>query len=119
MSSRRVHPRVAHLDDALAARRLLPPVLVLPLVFVVGAVIAFSTGTSWGTFAIMIPVLAISMQQLHTVGKMSPRELEMMATVFAVALLGGVIAIALRYFARLAPQRRRRWTMWLHGASIS
>ena len=32
------------------------PVLLLPLTFLVGAFIAFSTGTSWGTFAIMIPI---------------------------------------------------------------
>ena len=32
------------------------PVLLLPLVFVTGAFIAFATGTSWGTFAIMIPI---------------------------------------------------------------
>lgn len=35
---------------------LLPPFLFLPLVFGVAAVIAFSTGTSWGTFAIMLPI---------------------------------------------------------------
>jgi len=35
---------------------LLPPYLFLPLVFVVAAAIAFSTGTSWGTFAIMLPI---------------------------------------------------------------
>lgn len=35
---------------------LLPPVLFLPLVFLVAAVVAFSTGTSWGTFAIMLPI---------------------------------------------------------------
>jgi Na+/H+ antiporter NhaC len=35
---------------------LLPPFLFLPLVFVVAAIIAFSTGTSWGTFAIMLPI---------------------------------------------------------------
>lgn len=35
---------------------LLPPFLFLPLVFLVAAVIAFSTGTSWGTFAIMLPI---------------------------------------------------------------
>jgi tetracycline resistance efflux pump len=34
----------------------LPPFVLLPLVFVTGAVIAFATGTSWGTFAIMIPL---------------------------------------------------------------
>jgi Na+/H+ antiporter NhaC len=34
----------------------LPPVILLPLVFLVAAGIAFSTGTSWGTFAIMLPI---------------------------------------------------------------
>jgi Na+/H+ antiporter NhaC len=34
----------------------LPPVVFLPLVFVVAGIVAFSTGTSWGTFAIMLPI---------------------------------------------------------------
>lgn len=34
----------------------LPPVVFLPLVFLVGAAIAFSIGSSWGTFAIMLPI---------------------------------------------------------------
>ncbi|MFW6078514.1 MAG: Na+/H+ antiporter NhaC family protein [Gemmatimonadota bacterium] len=34
----------------------LPPVLFLPLVFLVAGIVAFSTGTSWGTFGIMIPL---------------------------------------------------------------
>ncbi|MEJ2503929.1 MAG: Na+/H+ antiporter NhaC family protein [Gemmatimonadota bacterium] len=34
----------------------LPPVVFLPAVFLVGAFVAFSTGTSWGTFAIMLPI---------------------------------------------------------------
>jgi Na+/H+ antiporter NhaC len=34
----------------------LPPMLFLPLVFVVSGAVAFSTGTSWGTFAIMLPI---------------------------------------------------------------
>ncbi len=34
----------------------LPPFLFLPLVFLVASGIAFSTGTSWGTFAIMLPI---------------------------------------------------------------
>jgi tetracycline resistance efflux pump len=34
----------------------LPPVVFLPLIFLVSAGIAFSTGTSWGTFAIMLPI---------------------------------------------------------------
>jgi tetracycline resistance efflux pump len=33
------------------------PALFLPLAFVLSALISFSTGTSWGTFAIMIPVV--------------------------------------------------------------
>jgi len=33
-----------------------PEVLLAPLVFVVSAFIAFSVGSSWGTFAIMIPI---------------------------------------------------------------
>jgi Na+/H+ antiporter NhaC len=34
----------------------LPPVIFLPLTFLVGAGIAFSIGSSWGTFAIMLPI---------------------------------------------------------------
>jgi Na+/H+ antiporter NhaC len=34
----------------------LPPFLFLPLVFLVGSGIAFSIGSSWGTFAIMLPI---------------------------------------------------------------
>lgn len=33
-----------------------PAFVLLPLVFITGAFIAFATGTSWGTFAIMIPI---------------------------------------------------------------
>ncbi|NNJ72606.1 MAG: sodium:proton antiporter, partial [Enterobacterales bacterium] len=36
----------------------LPLVLIAPTIFLVGAVISFSTGTSWGTFAILIPIAA-------------------------------------------------------------
>jgi tetracycline resistance efflux pump len=41
---------------AQATAGLLPAFVFLPLVFIVAAGIAFSTGTSWGTFAIMIPI---------------------------------------------------------------
>ena len=34
----------------------IPAVLLAPLVFLVSAFIAFSVGSSWGTFAIMIPI---------------------------------------------------------------
>ena len=35
----------------------LPPVAFVPLVFLVSSAIAFSIGSSWGTFAIMIPIV--------------------------------------------------------------
>ena len=34
----------------------LPLVLVVPMLFLAGALISFATGTSWGTFAILIPI---------------------------------------------------------------
>lgn len=34
----------------------LPVFMIAPMLFLAGAVIAFSTGTSWGTFAILIPI---------------------------------------------------------------
>jgi tetracycline resistance efflux pump len=40
---------------ALAADNV-PPAVLLPLVFLVSAIVAFCTGTSWGTFAIMLPI---------------------------------------------------------------
>ncbi len=41
---------------ASVARELIGPAVVAPLIFLASSFIAFSTGTSWGTFAIMIPV---------------------------------------------------------------
>ena len=41
---------------AQAARATLPPAVIPAVVFVISSFIAFSTGTSWGTFAIMIPI---------------------------------------------------------------
>ncbi|MBM4167765.1 MAG: sodium:solute symporter [Ignavibacteria bacterium] len=38
------------------AKQILNPSLVAPILFVTASFIAFSTGTSWGTFAIMIPI---------------------------------------------------------------
>lgn len=50
-----------------AARRVLNPNLVPAIVFLLACFIAFSTGTSWGTFAIMIPIVVpmISVLDLH------------------------------------------------------
>ena len=47
----------------LAAGRL-DPTLLLPLMFVVGAGIAFSIGSSWGTFAIMLPIAVPTAQAM-------------------------------------------------------
>jgi len=33
-----------------------PLIFVVPMLFIVGGIISFSTGTSWGTFAILIPI---------------------------------------------------------------
>jgi Na+/H+ antiporter NhaC len=50
-----------------AARRVLNPNFVPAIVFVLACFIAFSTGTSWGTFAIMIPIVMpmVTMLDLH------------------------------------------------------
>jgi tetracycline resistance efflux pump len=65
---------------AQATAGLLPPVVFLPLVFIVAAGIAFSTGTSWGTFAIMIPIAVPAAQALG----MPPEAF------LAAALSGGI-----------------------------
>lgn len=44
--------------------RFLPVITITPLIFVAAGIIAFTTGTSWGTFAIMVPIglpLALSL----------------------------------------------------------
>ena len=49
-----------------ASRAWLSPGLVPAIVFIVSCIIAFSTGTSWGTFAIMIPIAVPVAQVLGT-----------------------------------------------------
>jgi Na+/H+ antiporter NhaC len=58
----------------------LPLVLVVPMLFIAGGIISFTTGTSWGTFAILIP---IGMPLSQTLGL--PAELVL------AAILGGGI----------------------------
>jgi Na+/H+ antiporter NhaC len=52
---------------AQAAQATLHPGLVPVIIFLLGCFIAFSTGTSWGTFAIMIPIVMpmITLLDLH------------------------------------------------------
>jgi Na+/H+ antiporter NhaC len=49
---------------ATVTQGVLPPVIFLPLVFLVGAGIAFSIGSSWGTFAIMLPIAVPAAQAM-------------------------------------------------------
>ena len=58
----------------------LPEFALAPLVFVLGAVMAFATGTSWGTFSIMLP---IALQLAHSVG-IDPRLM------FGACISGGL-----------------------------
>jgi hypothetical protein len=60
-----------------------------------------------GLFVIMIPLLAVSMQQLHVAGKVSARELVCMGVFFGGTLLLSAAGIASRYFGRLLPQQRK------------
>lgn len=48
------------------ANDFLHPALVPAVLFVIACFIAFSTGTSWGTFAIMIPIAVPMAHALHT-----------------------------------------------------
>ncbi|HTI99701.1 MAG TPA: hypothetical protein VL527_12540 [Dongiaceae bacterium] len=64
-----------------------------------------------GLFAIMIPVLAMTLCQLYAVGKVSANDMVSM-TVFFGAVLGlSAAGIAVRYFARLLPQQRQLKTL--------
>jgi tetracycline resistance efflux pump len=65
---------------ASVAEGVFPPYILLPLVFLVAGAIAFSTGTSWGTFAIMLPIA------VPTAAVMGLP----MAPVVAAALSGGI-----------------------------
>ncbi|GAC16585.1 Na+/H+ antiporter NhaC family protein [Aliiglaciecola lipolytica] len=42
----------------------LPLVFVVPMLFIAGGIMSFTTGTSWGTFAILIPIGVPLIQQL-------------------------------------------------------
>jgi hypothetical protein len=58
-------------------------------------------------FAITIPLLALSMYQLHSAHKASSRELASMAGFFGGVLLLSGAGIAARYFARVLPRQRQ------------
>ncbi len=58
-------------------------------------------------FAIMIPLLAVSMNQLLASGKVSSRELTSMAVFFGGTLLLSAAGIVVRIFGRVLPQQRQ------------
>jgi hypothetical protein len=62
-------------------------------------------------YLIVVPALALSMHQLHVVGKASSRELTSMAALFGIALLISGTVITLRFFLRLRPQQRQLNTL--------
>ena len=65
---------------AQVAQESIPNILLLPILFLLSAVIAFSIGSSWGTFAIMIPLA------MQLVG-----ALDFNASVFLAAVLSGSV----------------------------
>ena len=58
-------------------------------------------------FVVTIPLLVVSIKQLHAAGKMSSNEMASMAVFFGAVLLVSAAVIAARYFGRLLPQQRR------------
>jgi len=62
------------------AQDTIPSFLLLPLLFIISSVIAFSIGSSWGTFAIMIPLA----MQISTALGLSP-------SMFLAAVLSGAV----------------------------
>jgi Na+/H+ antiporter NhaC len=77
----------AYLVSLLGER--LPPVLLPALVFLLAAVVSFSTGTSWGTMAIVMPLSIPLAAELSGSGEMMGTPAVMAATIGAV-LAGAV-----------------------------
>lgn len=58
-------------------------------------------------FVIMIPLLAVAVQQLHATGKVSAKDLASMAIFFGGIFLVSGVGIAAKYFGRVLPQQRK------------
>lgn len=58
-------------------------------------------------FVLMIPLLAVALQQLHAGGKVSARELTSMSLFFGATLLVCAAGITARYVGRLLPQQKQ------------
>lgn len=58
-------------------------------------------------FAILIPLLAMAVQQLHAAGKVSSKGLTNMAIFFGVVLVASGAGVTARYFGRVLPQQQK------------
>lgn len=68
------------------------PIQLLPcILFVLSAVIAFATGTSWGTFGIMIPIAMPIVTGLATGIGLGQAELVNAAMISVAAVIGGAV----------------------------
>ncbi len=68
------------------------PVWIIPaIVFILSAVIAFATGTSWGTFGIMIPIVLPIATGIATSQGMMSAELLNTSFICIAAVLGGAV----------------------------
>ena len=77
----------AWLGAALEGR--LPPMLLPVLIFLLGAVISFSTGTSWGTMGVLMP-LAIPVIYALTEGGMVPERESLVVAAIGAVFSGAV-----------------------------
>lgn len=62
-------------------------------------------------YAIVLPVLAMSVWQLHSVGKVSGRELVSMGIFFGTALTLGAGAVLAKYWISVVPEGRKITTL--------
>lgn len=68
------------------------PLLLPALTFVLAVIIAFSTGTSWGTMAILYPlVLPVTWQLSHNAGFAEPEAMGVLLNVISCILAGAVM----------------------------
>ncbi len=57
-------------------------------------------------YLVFLPALALAMRQLHSVGKITPRETLSMALFLGAALTISACVVAFRYYFRLVPRKR-------------
>lgn len=57
--------------------------------------------------ALVIPLVAVAVQQLHAAGKVSAKDQTNMAILFGAVLVVSGAGVAVRYFGRVLPQQRK------------